>query len=136
MNLTAPYTLPGGQRVWLDAEVQEFIQRLADLDPSLALYHDPDGSWIIARIAEDASIHYVMRSKPGARLGPHVIAKLVEGDTRRQGNDPVERMLAHNEKVQRDAEAAAEEATLVAIDKMLSKSWRGRITSTIEDSDI
>ncbi len=133
MPLTAPHTLPGGQRVWLDGEVQEFIQRLAEFDPNMALYQDPDGSWLIARIAEDGSVHYIMRSKPGARLGPHVIAKLIEGDTWRRGNNPVERMIRHNEKVVRDSEAEAEEATLVALDKMLSKSWRGRVPSNVED---
>lgn len=136
MNLTAPHTLPGGQRVWLDGEVQEFIERLAEYDPNMALYQDPDGSWLIARIGDDGSVHYIMRSKPGARLGPHVLQKLIEGDTWRRGNNVVEKIIAHNEKVARDAEAAAEEAFLVSLDRMLSRSWKGRIPTNVEDLEL
>lgn len=136
MSLIAPHTLPGGQRAWLDAEVQEFTQRLTELDERLALYQDPDGSWLIARIAEDGSIHYIMKSKPGARLGPHVLQKLVEGDTRRRGHQPVEAVIRANEATARRNQEEAEEKALEMLDNVLSKSWRGRIPTNVEDQVI
>ncbi len=75
-----------------------------------------------------------MRSKPGARLGPHVLEKLVAGDRRR--HDVVEQTVIHNERATKAAEDAEDEATMVAIDKMLSKSWRGRVPSNVEDLSI
>lgn len=132
--LTAPQTLPGGQRAWVDGEVAEFTQRLSEFNPNLALYQNPDGSWLIAEITEDGGVHYVMRSKPGARLGPQVIEKLKQGD--RRHHDVVGRVIAYNDKVSRAAAEAEIEGKFVALDKMLSKAWRGRVPSNIEDQGI
>jgi hypothetical protein len=132
--LTAPQTLPGGQRAWVDGQVAEFTQRLAEFNPNLALYQDPDGSWLIAEITPDGAVHYVMRSKPGAHLGPQVIEKLAQGD--RRHHDVAGRVAAHNDKVERDSAEAEREAKLVALDNLLSKTWVGRVPSNVEDLDI
>ncbi len=132
--LTAPQTLPGGQRAWIDGEVAEFTQRLAEFNPNLALYQDPDGSWLIAEITPDAAVHYVMRSKPGARLGPQVIEKLAAGDRRR--HDVVGKVIANNDKIRADKAEADREAKLVALDNVLSKVWRGRVASNVEDGSL
>lgn len=133
-DLIAPHALPGGSRVWLAPETRDFIQRLEELDPRLALVKNADGTWAILRVPEDGTGPVcVMRSKtPNAKLCPDVIEMLRARDTRR-GHDPVEEIIRHNNKVQKDAEDKAVEQRFLALDKMLSKSWRGRVASNVED---
>lgn len=131
MYLSVPKHLPDGSTVWLDPETVDFATRLHELDPRLALVRNADTSWSIWRVAEDGSEHCVARSKPGARLDQRVIDQLRRNDTRRRGGTRLaEAILRHNEKVEKDRIAADEELLLESIDRMLSKSWRGRVPVT------
>ena len=132
MSLIAPLTLPNGSRQWVAGETQDFTARLAALDPRLALIQNGNGSWSIMRVPEDGSeARLIMRSKPGAKLCPEVIEMLKSRDTR-AGHDPVEEAIRHNDKIVKDAEDAAAEARFIAVDKMLSKAWKGRVPKTLE----
>lgn len=136
-TLVAPRTLPNGARTWLSPEVSEFSDRLRDIDPRLALVQHTDNSWSIWRVGESGEENVICRSKPGASLGPQVLQRLVEGDTRRRGGgDFVEKMIRHNDKVVKDAEDAEVESKFIAIDRMLSKAWKGHVASNIEDLSI
>lgn len=132
MSFLIPHRLPSGEPAWLDLEVKEFTDRLTEFNPSLGLFKAKDGCWIIARVDEQGEPHIIMKSKPGAKLGPHVIEKLAQGDTRRRDNNPVEDMIRHNERLQREREEQANEAIMEAFDKVLSKAWRGRMPLTDE----
>lgn len=131
MSAVIPHVLPSGHAMWLAPEVIDFAERLKELNDRLALFKDTDGSWLIAYVPEFGEPEYVMRSTPGAPLGPHVIDQLKLAW--RRFHDPVERMIQHNEKLEAQRRYELEEATLSAIDKMLSKSFRGRVTSTLDD---
>lgn len=136
--MIAPFRLPTGKTVWLDLEVQSFVDRLKAYDDRLALIKDnPTGRWEIWRVGEDGKEHFILRSKPGAKLdAAKVIGMLQAGDTRAPGNDPIGRMIANNERVENEMEKKVEEATLEAMDKVLSKAWRGRIPTNVEDVSI
>lgn len=132
--MIAPYTLPGGGRAWVDTEVCDFVERLKAFNPNLALYQNPDKSWLIAEVTEDGGVHYVMRSQVGAHLGPQVIEKLAAGDRRR--HDVVGKVIANNDKIRADKAEADRESKLVALDNVLSKVWRGRVASNVEDTSV
>jgi hypothetical protein len=135
-GLIAPSSLPDGSRVWMAPETKDFVDRLEALDPRLALVQNPGESWSIWRVPEDGSppVH-VMRSKPGAKLCPEVIEMLRRRDTR-AGHDPVEEIIRHNELAAKRAADAEEEAMFLALDKMLSKAWRGRVPTNVEDLNL
>lgn len=133
LGITAPTTLPGGQRVWLAPEVRDFTDRLHRLDPRLALVQSPDGRWSIWRVPEDGSDAVcIMRAKSvSAKLCPEVVEMLRMRDTR-AGHDPMEEIIQHNAKVVKDADDKIEETTNIAFDKMMSKAWKGRVPQTAE----
>lgn len=131
-GLIAPNSLPDGTRVWMAPETRDFTERLEALDPRLALVQNADSSWAIFRVPEDGSgAVCICRSKPGAKLSPEVIERLRRRDTR-NGHDPVEEIIKHNERIQKDLADKEIEAKFVAIDNMLSKAWRGRVPQTAE----
>ncbi|MBA2751918.1 MAG: hypothetical protein H0U41_06735 [Actinobacteria bacterium] len=125
MSLIAPQTLPGGRQEWLDPEVMDFVERLRILDDRLALTLEPDGRWIIWRVLESGEGVCIMRSNPGANLGPQVIEMLKMGDTRY--NDPIGDAIKHNERVQKEHETKAIEERAEVIDNLMSKAWRGKL---------
>lgn len=132
MSLIAPADLPDGSRVWLAPETRDFVQRLEALDPRLCLVSNPDGGWSIWRQPEDGSpARHIMRSKPGAKLAPEVVERLRARDTR-AGHDPVAEMIKANDKAIKDRIDKNVEERFLAIDRMLSKSWRGRVPQTDE----
>lgn len=132
MSLIAPMNLPNGSRTWVAPEVQDFVKRLEALDPRLALVANADESWTIYRVPEDGSDpRAIVRSKPGAKLDPQVIEMLRRRDTR-AGHDPVEEMIRANDKALKDRQDRNVEERFLAIDKMLSKSWKGRVPQTEE----
>ena len=113
-------------------ETRDFTERLEALDPRLALVQNADTSWSIFRVPEDGSQpRMICRSKPGAKLSPEVIHRLQMRDTR-HGHDPMEEIIKHNERRSKELEDQRVEARFLALDKMLSKSWRGRVPSTEE----
>ncbi len=124
--------LPSGSVVWTAPETKAFTQALEMLDPRLALTIDGSGRWSIFRVPEDGSkaVH-IMRSKPGAKLSPGVIEMLRARDTR-AGHDPIEEIIRHNNKVQKDADDKAEELINIGFDHMMSKAWKGRVPVTDE----
>lgn len=129
--LTLPKRLPDGSYVWLDPETVDFAQRLSELDPRLALVRNADTSWSIWRLAEDGSEVCVARSRPGALLDPEIITKLRENDTQARGyTDLAARLEKHNAQVEQDRIADDEELLLESVDRVLSKSWRGRVPVT------
>lgn len=137
--MLAPRTLPDGSRAWVDSHVKDFTDALTAYDDRLALVQNQrNHTWEIWRVAEDGSEYIVMRSKPGrdAQLGPGVIQHLADRDARRHGTSLVEGLIKHNEKAEDDARARYEESAFLALDKMLSKSWRGHVPSNIEDLDL
>jgi hypothetical protein len=113
-------------------ETKDFTAALEMLDPRLALVKNPNGSWSIYRHPENGAppVH-IMRSKPGAKLSPGVIAMLRSRDTR-AGHDPIGEIIAHNDKVQKDATDKAVEQGFVAFDTMMSKAWSGIVPKTDE----
>jgi hypothetical protein len=132
MSLIAPMNLPNGSRTWVAPEVQDFVKRLEALDPRLALVQNENGSWSIYRVPEDGSEpRHIMRSTPGAKLDPQVIERLRARDTR-AGHDPVEEMIKANDKAMKDRQDRTVEERFLAIDRMLSKAWRGRVPQTDE----
>lgn len=136
MDLIAPTRLPNGSSVWLDSEVRDFIRRLHDLDPRLALVKNGDGSWSIWRVGEDGSEHHIARSSPGAKLDQAVIEHLRQRDLTRRGTNPIEQMIANNLKREQEIEQHAEEALEEAMEKVISKSWRGHIPTNVEDISV
>lgn len=131
-DLVAPASLPDGSRVWMAPETRDFVQRLEALDPRLALVQNADTSWSIFRVPEDGSHAVcVCRSRPGAKLSPEVIDRLRRRDTR-GGHDPMGEIIRHNNRVQKNLADKEVEAKFLAIDNMLSKSWRGRVPETAE----
>ncbi len=131
-GLIAPTELPSGSRAWVAPEVRDFTDRLAALDPRLALVQNADTGWSIFRVPENGSDPVcIVRSKPGAKLSPEIIETLRQRDTR-HGHTPMEEIIRHNAKVQKNAEEREIESKFVAIDNMLSKSWRGRVPATVE----
>ena len=141
MGLDQPRTLPSGFRAFLPGECVDFIAALEALDDRLCLVqrqadHPRGPGWSIFRNPEDGSEAVpVAHGRPGARLGPGVIAKLAEGDSRR--HDVADRLIKGNEANVRRVVHEAEEAKMVAYEKMLSRSWRGRVPSNLADlSDV
>ena len=128
-----PHNLPNGRKAWTDTEVLDFVANLQRYDDRLSLVKVPEvGAWEIWYCPPDQKPHMVMQSKPGARLGPAVIEALHQHDMQR-GKDPVEEMIRKNAAREQQLQAEAEEGVLVALDKMLTKSWRGRINSVIDE---
>lgn len=128
--------LPSGQIVWAAPETKAFTEALEMLDPRLALTVDQAGRWSIFRVPEDGSHpRCIMRSKPGAKLSPAVIEMLRQRDTR-AGHDPIEEIIRHNAKVQKDADDKAEELINVGFDHMMSKAWKGRVPQTAEAIEV
>lgn len=128
MDIIAPTRLPNGARVWLDGETRDFIRRLNELDPRLALVQHTDGSWSIWRVGEDGSEWLIARSKPYARLDPGVIEILRQNDLRRDSGEKIaDRMIDHNERLIRENKERGADALAEAVDKALSKSWHGRL---------
>lgn len=134
MSLYAPVNLPGGQQLWESTEVHEFVARLKELHPDLCLYRRQDGAWEIWECSPYHPPAYIMRSKPGAKLSPEVIERLRAHDVRY--NDVTERVIQNNDRVKREADERAADAIYNALDRMLSKSWRGRVPTNVEDVDI
>jgi len=131
MTMMQPRTLPGGKRVWLDGEVADFTAALTALDPRLSLIQCEDGRWEIWRVAEDGSEHIVTRSPAGARLGPAIIQRLAENDSRR--TDPVDNMIRKNDLAEKHRQDAQVESQMVALDKLLGRIWKGPVPSNVED---
>lgn len=137
MSLTLPQKLANGSQVWLDPEVMEAARIISAYDDRLSIVKNQDQSWSIYRVAEDGQEAVVARSKPHAKLDPHfIVKKLQDGDTRRRGNDVVERVIKQNEKRERDMDSKYEDNVNDAMDKLMSKAWKGRIPSNIEDVNI
>lgn len=128
MGLEQPRTLPGGERVWIDGQVADFVDALHRLDDRLSLTQTPDGRWSIWRVAEDGTEHRVCISGPGARLDQSIIHHLALNDSRRF--DVAGDMIRANEQRIAAVDAKAEEDKMVAYDKMLSKAWKGRVPKT------
>lgn len=126
-----PRSLPSGRRAWLDGEVADFVDAMMRLDDRLALVQTEDGRWEIWRCAEDGSEVIVCRSPAGARLDQSVLVRLAQNDTRR--HDVVERMVRANDLAEKHRLDEAEEAHNVAVDRLLSRVWKGRVASNIED---
>ena len=129
--MTAPRTLPNGKRVWLDGEVADFTAALTALDERLSLVQCQSGRWEIWRVAEDGTEHIVTRSPVGARLGPAVLKRIAENDTRR--TDVVGNLIRKNDLAEKHRKDAQVEGISVALDKFLSRTWKGRVASNIED---
>lgn len=128
----APTDLPDGSRAWVAPEVIDFTRRLEALDPRLALVKEPDGAWSIYRVPEDGSkARHIMRSKPGAKLDPHIVERLRQRDTR-SGHDPVAEVIRHNDLAEKHRIDEAVEAKMIVLDKVLSKAWKGRVPDTEE----
>lgn len=130
-SMTIPRNLPNGRRAWLDGEVSDFVDAMTRLDDRLALVQTEDGRWEIWRCAEDGSEVIVCRSPQGARLGPDVLERLARGDTRR--DDIVGRMQRDNDLTEKHRLDAQEEAHNVAVDRLLSRVWKGHVPSNIGD---
>lgn len=121
----------------MDSYVKDFTDALTRYDERLALVQTNVGHWEIWRVAEDGTEYRVIRSKvPGAGLGPGVIEMLAQRDMQRQGAQQVEKLIQHNERVEKEAQDKYHEAAYLALDKMLSKSWRGHVPSNVEDLDL
>lgn len=136
MSMMIPTRLPAGSTAWVDLEVRDFTERLTELDDRLALVKEPGERWSIYRVPEDGSpAKHILRSKPGAKLGPHVIELLRRGDTR-NGATPIEDIIRHNTLVEKHRQDAKEEAAAVAFDRLMSKVWRGHVPSNVEDLDL
>jgi hypothetical protein len=129
-----PRTLPGGRRAWLDGEVADFVDAMMRLDDRLALVQTVDGRWEIWRCAEDGSEHMVCRSPVGAKLTLSVLERLAQGDTRR--HDVVEKMIRQNDLAEKHRLDAQEEAHNVAVDRLLSRVWKGHVPSNVEDLNL
>lgn len=118
MHLAVPHTTPDGQRVLVDQDVLDIDRRLKHGDPTLGWAGDP-GLWlefdpraevfvVCWRNPRNGEEMVVTRYAPPLDSG--LIRKLVEADTqRRGGNDPVAKMLAADDKHERDRAAALED---------------------------
>lgn len=141
MALDQPRTLPSGFRTFLPGEVADFVDAMERLDDRLCLAqrqadHPLGPGWSIFRNPEDGSPPVpIAHGRPGARLGPGVLQRLAENDSRRHGN-LADKIIKANEKRVADVNAKAEEDKMVAYDKMLSKAWRGHVPSNVDDLDI
>lgn len=133
-SMTQPRSLPGGRRVWLDGEVADFVDALHDLDERLALVQTVDGRWEIWRVAEDGQEVIVCRSSRGAKLDRSIIIKLAQNDARRQ--DVVDRIIKQNDLAEKHRLDDAEEKFNVALDRLLSRTWRGHVPSNVEDLNL
>jgi len=133
-SITQPRNLPGGRRVWLDGEVADFVDALHDLDERLALVQTVDGRWEIWRVAEDGQEVIVCRSPRGAKLDRSIIIKLAQNDARRQ--DVVDRIIKQNDLAEKHRLDHAEESFNVALDRLLSRTWRGRVPTNVEDLNL
>lgn len=133
-TMMQPRNLPGGRRAWLDGEVADFVDAMMRLDDRLALVQTEDGRWEIWRCAEDGGEVLICRSAPGARLGPAVLERLARGDTRQ--HDVIGRMQRENDLAEKHRQDAEEEAYNVAVDRLLSRVWRGRVPTNVEDLNL
>ena len=133
-TMIQPRNLPGGRRAWLDPEVADFVDAMMRLDDRLALVQTEDGRWEIWRCAEDGGEHMVCRSPIGARLSPEILHRLAQGDTRRV--DVVDRMIRQNELAEKHRLDAQEEAHNVAVDRLLSRVWKGHVPTNVEDLNL
>lgn len=129
MALVTHPTHKDGKTLWLDPEVQDVVNALAngyptlgwDGDPFLALYMGPEDRWEVWRLEDDGEYRMFMRSKPGAKLDMGLIRKLVERDSRRgfDINAAIEtaNAAAHQAHEDRDADklVAALERTIYEI---------------------
>lgn len=128
MDIIAPTRLPNGAKVWLDGETREFIKRLNELDPRLALVQFLDASWGIFRVGEDGSEHLIAKSQPYAKLDAMVIERLRHGDTwKRGGSRAVEETIEANVRAADRLRDQAADTMAEAVEKALSKAWRGRL---------
>ena len=91
-----------GNTLWVDPEVQEFVQKMhygdATLgwqgDPRLSLYRTPDHRWVIYREEADSVPRPVCMSRPGLPLGNAVFLHLAAHD-HRNGFDPGKLLMDH-----------------------------------------
>jgi hypothetical protein len=91
-----------GNTLWMDPEVQEFIEKMhygdATLgwqgDTRLSLYRTPDRRWAIYREEANGDILPVCRSRPGLPLGNAVFMHLAAHD-HRAGFDPGSLLMDH-----------------------------------------
>lgn len=117
MNLAVPHTNPDGQRVLVDQDVLDIDRRLKHGDPTLGWAGDP-GLWLeFDQVAEVFVVMYRTRdgreivvTRYAPPLDSGLIRRLVEADTeRRGGNDPVGKMLANDDRLERSRAAALDD---------------------------
>lgn len=104
-----------GRTLWLAPEVQDFVDRLHNGDPTLGWEGDPrlalyrvGDRWEIWRLERDNEYRLVMRSRPGAKLSSEAIKVLIAHDTRR-GYDPATALYEHNRKIYEAADKQFED---------------------------
>ena len=120
----------------MPGEVSDFIDAMERLDPRLCLVKRPDGGWSIWRSPEDGSDAVPVAHGPqgGSRLGPEILERLAQHDTRRVDNVG-DRIIKSNEALVKRVNDKAEEDKMIAFDKMLSKAWKGHVPSNLSDLD-
>jgi len=91
-----------GNTLWMDPEVQEFIQKMHygdptlgwQGDPRLSLYRTPDRRWAIYREEGNGEVVPVCRSRQDLPLGNAVFMHLAAHD-HRNGFDPGSLLMDH-----------------------------------------
>lgn len=111
MAIDLPQFLPDGSVLVMD---HDFVDRLKNGDPTigwlgderLGVYQEGD-CLAIKRLCEDGVLRTICRSKPGVRyLNTETLRYLARHDSRGEGHDVIDRIIAQNDGVRAQQRAA------------------------------
>lgn len=112
-----PNFLPWGSAVIVDREAMDgLVARLHNGVPTLGwagdprlcvAFHRPTQRWELVRLERDGQYRIICRSKPGMAFPDNLIQSLVAHDGRR-GYHVGRDIMAHNDKLQADKDAAGD----------------------------
>lgn len=125
-SLTLATRTADGRRCMMESDVLDICRRVTEGDPSVGWAGDPD-LWV--ELDQATNTFVVCRYDPRTggpmdvtRWSPPLTAGLLirlrDADTRRPGNDPLARMDAENEALERDLDRRLAEQTFEAADRL------------------
>lgn len=123
MSIDLPRILPDGSTLLQD---HDFLDRLKAGDATVGWLGDDrlgvyieDNRLAIKRLCEDGEIRTICRSKPGVRyLNSETLRYLARHDSRGEGHDVVQRVIADYDKRQKEQHTALKELCDETADRM------------------
>lgn len=122
-----------GRRLWLDTAMRDLLDKVNRGDPvkgwegdeQLAVYYnEPEHRWELWRLEDDGEYRFICRSLPDAVFDDRIIDALLHWDRNRRQIALHDEIVARNEKVEAEQDAATDLAMTEDVAPRLRHAFR------------